>query len=273
MRNSNLVLPFVFPTLRAMLIDYHMHTRLTDGVGEPVDYAQAAVERGLPEIGFSDHAPLGDRDTDWTMKLKDLNAYVGWVREAQKKFPQLSIKLGLEVDFIPGREDWIRELAGMYAWDFLLGSVHFIGDWSLDLSAKEWEGRDVEETWRVYFELWAQAARSRLFDSLAHPDLPKKFNFRPKSFDYRPALQAVKEAGCAIEVSTAGLRKPCREIYPCEEFLRLARQLDVPITLGSDAHIPQDVGADFDKAVALARACGYERICRFTRRCRQMVAL
>jgi histidinol-phosphatase (PHP family) len=256
-----------------MLIDYHMHTRLTDGTHEPVDYAKVALERGLDEIGCSDHAPLGDRDTDWTMKLADLDTYVGWVVEAQKKFPALSVKLGLEVDFIPGREDWIRELAAMHPWDFFLGSVHYLGEFPVDRSADDWKNEDVDARWRQYFDLWTQAARSRLFDSLSHPDLPKKFGFRPKLFDYRPALEAVKHAGVAIEVSTAGLRKPCREIYPCEEFLRLAHQLDIPITLGSDAHIPQDTGGDFNKAVALARRCGYDRICRFTQRHRELVPL
>lgn len=247
-----------------------MHTRLTDGTGVPADYARVALERGLDEIGCSDHAPLGDRDTDWTMKLKDLDTYVDWVLEAQLEFPALNIKLGLEIDFIPGREDWIRELAGMHPWDFLLGSIHYIGDWPVDRSAADWKDQDVEERWRQYFDLWTQAAKSRLFDSLAHPDLPKKFNFRPKTFDYRNALQHVK---CAIEVSTAGLRKPCREIYPSEEFLRIARQLDIPITLGSDAHIPQDTGADFGKAIGLARRCGYDRTCRFTQRKRDLVPL
>jgi len=259
-----------------MLIDYHMHTRLTDGVGEPVDYAAIAIERGLDEIGFSDHAPLGDRDTDWTMKVKDLDTYVGWVRDAQKQFPQLTIKLGLEVDYFPDREHWIRELATMHAWDFLLGSIHYIGDWPVDRSADDWKGQDIDERWRQYFDLWTQAARSKLFDSLAHPDLPKKFGHRPmipSSARYREVLIVVKEAGVAIEVSTAGLRKPCREIYPSEQFLRIARQFDIPITLGSDAHVPQDVGADFDKAVALARSCGYEAICRFTQRKRDLVPL
>jgi histidinol-phosphatase (PHP family) len=259
-----------------MLIDYHMHTRLTDGTGEPADYARVALERGLDEIGCSEHAPLGNRETNWTLTLKDLDTYVGWVCKAQLKFPPLPIKLGLEVDFIPGREDWIRELAGMYPWDFLLGSVHFIGDWPVDRSAEDWKGRDVDERWRQYFDLWTQAARSRLFDSLAHPDLPKKFGHRPTIHGttmYQPALRAAAEAGVAVEVSTAGLRKPCREIYPCEEFLRLAWQLDIPITLGSDAHIPQDTGADFKRAVTLARACGYTRICRFTQRHRELVPL
>ena len=256
-----------------MLIDYHMHTRLTDGTLEPVDYARVALSRGIDEIGCSDHAPLGDRDTDWTMKLADLDTYVGWVRDAQRQFPQLSIKLGLEVDFFPGREGWIRELAARHPWDFFLGSVHFIGDCPVDRSAADWKDQNVTQRWQQYFDLWEQAARSRLFDSLAHPDLPKKFGFRPPSFDYRPALRAVQAAGCAIEVSTAGLRKPCREIYPTEEFLRLARQLDIPITFGSDAHIPEDTGADFDQAVALARRCGYDQLCRFAHRKRELVHL
>lgn len=256
-----------------MLLDYHMHTRLTDGTQEPADYARIAIDRGLDEICCTDHAPLGNRDTDWTMKLADLDVYVGLVRDAQFQFPQISIKLGLEVDFFPGREDWIRELAGMYPWDFILGSVHFIGDFPVDRSAADWKEQDVDQRWQQYFQLWEQAAATRLFDSLAHPDLPKKFGFHPKAFDCRPALRAVQAAGCAIEVSTAGLRKPCREIYPTDEFLRLARQLDIPITFGSDAHIPQDTGVDFNKAVALARRCGYDKLCRFTQRKRELVPL
>ena len=259
-----------------MLIDYHMHTRLTDGIGMPLDYAKIALERGLDEIGCSDHAPLGNRDTDWTMKVSDLDTYVGWVREAQKKLPALSIKLGLEVDFIPERQDWIRELAAMHPWDYFLGSVHYLGEFPVDRSAEDWKGQDVEGRWREYFDMWTQAARSRLFDSLAHPDLPKKFNFRPKTdftSVYESALRAVAESGVAIEVSTAGLRKPCKEIYPSETFLKIAHGLNVPITLGSDAHLPQDVGQGFGAAVALARACGYDKICRFTLRKRELVKL
>jgi histidinol-phosphatase (PHP family) len=259
-----------------MLIDYHMHTRLTDGIGEPVDYARVAVERGLDEIGCSDHAPLGDRQLDWTMKLADLEMYVDWVREAQAKLPLLSIKLGLEVDFFPGRLDWIRELAGMYPWDFLLGSVHFIGDFPVDRDAADWRDQNIDDRWRQYFDLWKQAASCRLFDSLAHPDLPKKFKFRPTTdfrTVYEDALQAVARAGIAMEVSTAGLKKPCREIYPSEPFLHIAHRLNVPITLGSDAHIPQDVGTNFDQAVELARRCGYSKICRFTQRRRDLVPL
>jgi histidinol-phosphatase (PHP family) len=257
-----------------MLLDYHMHTRLTDGVGEPRDYARVALARGLAEIGCSDHAPLRDRETDWTMKKADLPAYVELVRVAQREYAgRLPVKLGLEVDYVPGHEDWVRELAALHPWDFLLGSVHYLGDWPVDRSAEDWRGQDVIERWRQYFDLWAQAARSGLFDSLAHPDLPKKFGFRPVAFDYRPALTAVVEAGCAIEISTAGLRKPCREIYPALEFLRTARQFDIPVTFGSDAHLPDDCGLEFAQATAWARQCGYDKLCRFTQRRRELVPL
>jgi histidinol-phosphatase (PHP family) len=259
-----------------MLIDYHMHTKLTDGIGIPLDYAKVALERGLDEIGCSDHAPLADRETEWHMKKSDLDTYVNWVREAQAKLPQLTIKLGLEVDFIPGCEPWVRELAAMYPWDFFLGSVHYLGEFNVDRSAKDWATEDVDARWHEYFDLWTQAAHSRLFDSLAHPDLPKKFNFRPKTdFTkvFEDALCAVAESRCAIEVSTAGLRKPCKEIYPSEVFLKIAHRLNIPITLGSDAHVPQDVGQDFWKAVGLARMCGYDKISRFTLRRRELVKL
>ena len=107
----------------------------------------------------------------------------------------LPIKLGLEVDFIPGCEDWVRELAAMYPWDFFLGSVHYLGDFPVDRSAKDWESEDVDARWREYFDLWKQAARSRLFDSLAHPDLPKKFNFRPKDRFHRCLRRRVTRSG------------------------------------------------------------------------------
>jgi histidinol-phosphatase (PHP family) len=170
----------------------------------------------------------------------------------------------------------VRDLAAMYPWDFFLGSVHYLGEFNVDATAEDWRTEDVDARWREYFDVWTQAARSRLFDSLAHPDLPKKFNFRPKAdFTnvYEDALRAVADSGIAIEVSTAGLRKPCKEIYPSEQFLRIAHRFNIPITLGSDAHVPQDVGADFGKAVALARTCGYSKIARFTMRKRDLVKL
>jgi len=253
-----------------------MHTQLTDGQQKPVDYAAVAVERGLDEIGFSDHAPLEAGDTRFSLKLSDMDMYISWVQEARERFPKLSIKIGLEVDYLPGCENWVRKLAQIHPWDYFLGSVHFLGDWPIDTGVQFWKGRDVEATWRAYFHLWKHAAQSGLFDSLAHPDLPKKFGYYPGvdfSDVYLDALQTVARNDVAVEVSTAGLRKPCREIYPSQSFLEAACSLNIPVTLGSDAHRPNEVGQDFGQAIELLRACGYQQLCRFNRRKRERVCL
>lgn len=254
--------------------DYHMHTPLCrHAAGEPVEYARRAVEIGLTEIGFSDHSPMPADDFDnWRMFDRQLDEYVAKVRLAQETFPQLTIRLALEVDYLPGQEDWIRQLAGRHPWDYFIGSVHYVSDsWDIDNPAKlsEWKKRDAFEVWSAYFERLGQAARSGLFEIMGHADLPKKFGIRPAQ-DCRPLYEnfvsAAVEAGCAVELNTAGLRKECQEIYPCPELLRLARARNVPITFGSDAHAPAEVGLNFAEAVALARSVGYTEARRFNRR-------
>jgi histidinol-phosphatase (PHP family) len=254
--------------------DYHMHTPLCrHAVGEPVDYARRAVEIGLTEIGFSDHSPMRQDNFDnWRMNFSQLDEYVAKVRLAQKEFPQLTIRLGLEVDYFPNGEDWIRELAALYPWDYFIGSVHYVSDsWAIDDPQKlsEWKNRDAFEVWQIYFERLAKAAESKLFEIIGHVDLPKKFGIRPAQ-DYAPLyekfLNAAKKSGCAIELNTAGLRKDCKEIYPSREILRLAFQKNVPITFGSDAHAPKEVGLNFAEAIQLAREVGYQESCRFAQR-------
>jgi len=254
--------------------DYHMHTPLCHhAVGEPVDYARRAVEIGLKEIGFTDHSPMAkDNFDNWRMSDGQLDEYVAKVRLAQKTFPQLIIRLGLEVDYLPGQEDWIRKLSARHPWDYFIGSVHYVSDsWDIDNPAKlsEWKKRDAFEVWSIYFQRLALAAKSGLFEIIGHADLPKKFGIRPAQ-DCRPLyeefLAAAAKTGCAIELNTAGLRKDCREIYPSPELLQLAKGKKIPITFGSDAHAPAEVGMNFAEAVALARSVGYVESCRFNRR-------
>ena len=257
--------------------DYHMHTPLCrHASGEPDDYARQALKTGLSEIGFSDHSPMRRDDFDnWRMRFDQLDEYVEKVRRAQKNFPRLTIRLALEVDFLPGHEDWIRELAARHSWDYFIGSVHYVSDsWDIDNPAKlsEWKKRDAFEVWQIYFERLALAAESKLFEIIGHADLPKKFGIRPAQDCtplYKKFLDAAKKSGCAIELNTAGLRKDCKEIYPGPEFLRLAFQKGVPITFGSDAHKPEEVGMDFAGAMALARETGYAEYCRFEKRKRR----
>jgi histidinol-phosphatase (PHP family) len=254
--------------------DYHMHTPLCrHAVGEPVDYARRALETGLTEIGFSDHSPMRQDDFDnWRMNLSQLDEYVEKVRKAQKDFPQLTIRLALEVDFFPNGGDWVRELAARHPWDYFIGSVHYVSDsWAIDDPQKlsEWKHRDSFEVWSAYFERLTLAAESGLFEIIGHADLPKKFGHRPTRDGtalYAKFLDAAKKSGCAIELNTAGLRKDCKEIYPSREILKLAFQKGVPITFGSDAHAPGEVGMNFAEAIQLAREVGYKECCRFAKR-------
>jgi histidinol-phosphatase (PHP family) len=259
--------------------DYHMHTPLCrHATGEPVDYARRAVALGLTEIGFSDHSPMPRDDFDnWRMFDRQLDDYVTKVRLAQKEFPRLAIRLALEVDFLPGHEDWIRRLAARQPWDYFIGSVHYVSDaWDIDNPAKlsEWKKRDAFEVWSAYFARLTLAAESKLFDIIGHADLPKKFGIRPAQDCaplYENFLTAAAGAGCAIELNTAGLRKDCRELYPSRQLLELAFKNGVPITFGSDAHAPEEVGLNFPEAISLARSVGYQKCCRFEQRRRTMV--
>jgi len=258
-----------------------MHTPLCrHAVGEPVDYARRALEIGLTEIGFSDHSPMRRDDfDDWRMCADQLDGYVEKVRKARRDFPQLTIRLALEVDYLPGHEDWIRDLAARHPWDYFIGSVHYVTDsWEVDNPAKlrEWANRDIFEVWSVYFERLAKAAETGFFEIIGHADLPKKFRHRPTQ-DCTPLydrfLTTAKKHNCAIELNTAGLRKDCREIYPSREILQLAFAKRVPITFGSDAHAPTEVGMNFTEALQLAKDVGYrEQLC-FNRRNRRVLPI
>lgn len=260
--------------------DYHMHTPLCrHAVGEPVEYAARAVALGLTEIGFTDHSPMWRDDFDnWRMRNDQLDEYVEKVRRAQVEHPSLTIRLGLEVDYLPGHEDWIRELAARHRWDYFIGSVHYVSEsWAVDDPSKlsSWKGRDPYEVWGVYFERLTKAAESRLFEIIGHADLPKKFGFIPQrdcTAMLTTFVAAAKKADVAVELNTAGLRKECREIYPSPSILRLAHEHGVPITFGSDAHAPQEVGMDFPQAIELARSTGYRQRCQFIQRKREFVS-
>ena len=253
--------------------DYHMHTPLCHhAVGEPTDYARAAVRAGLKEIGFSEHSPMQRDDfDDWRMDLGDLDLYVEKVKKARREVPEITIKLAMEVDYIPGHEDWIRDLTARHPWDYLIGSVHYVSDWAIDNPKfiSKWRERDPFETWTIYFETLAKAASSGLFDIIGHADLPKKFCFIPTqdcSGIYHHFLQAAKKSGVAMEINTAGLRKECKEMYPTPRLVEMAYQAGVPLTFGSDSHDPREVGYAWIEACQLARASGYRETVRFTQR-------
>jgi len=252
-----------------MLIDYHIHTAMSrDAKGDIADYVKIARVRNLTEIGFSDHFHLEKKD--YSMKYEKLGEYVQKVR-SYKNETDFSIKLGLEVDFIPGLETEIRKLGSQWPFDYFIGSVHFINNWGFDdpRYISEYKKWDIAELNRIYYSLIQRCARSKLFDVIGHVDLIKKFGYKPKTEMtnvFAQTVEALRDSKVCVEVNTGGLRAPCREIYPSKVFVEMCFDNGIPITLGSDAHTPEDVGKDFGQALKLIREAGYRSIARFTHR-------
>jgi histidinol-phosphatase (PHP family) len=250
-----------------------MHTPLCGhATGAPRDYVLAAQAAGLVEIGFSDHNPMPTQFDDWRMAPEQLPEYVKMIEDVRREFPRYPIRLGLECDFIPGYEGQIAYLARQANWDYLIGSVHYVTpEWDIDnpKHLKRWKEQPVDDIWKAYFAAYTKMVESCLFDFLAHPDLVKKFGLRPTgdlSRFYREMLDAAAEAGSVLEVSTAGLRKDAKEIYPSREFLEAAFHRHIPIVINSDAHSPAEVAYEFDQAYALVREVGYTEVIRFENR-------
>lgn len=274
-----------------MLTDYHLHLRLDDLDATAADhftvanverYREAASERGIVELGVSEHVYRFAQALDvWQHPLwrecahDDLEDYCRFVRE------DTDLRLGIEADFVRGVEDRTANLLEAHDFDYVVGSVHFLRDHSLDTDDHSvWgSGRSAEEIWREYFTTLGEAARSGLFDVLAHPDLVKVWGpthpERPIPGGdlrryYELAIDGIAESGVAIEVSTAGLRKRAQEIYPARAFLEMCLEAGAPVALSSDAHRPEDVGADYDRALELLESVGVEELCVFERRERRL---
>lgn len=270
----------------AVPADYHTHTPLCrHAVGEPEAFVEAALRAGITEYGISDHAPQTPEPfDDWRMNEAELPAYFNWIGRARLHAgDRLRVRAGMECDWLPGNEAWLRDLAGRYEWDYLIGSVHYlnnsdIGAWDFDNPKwlDRWAGMDLEEIWSCYWREYAAMAESGLFDILGHPDLVKKFGHVPGGdLDrfYQPAVDAVAASGCVIELNTAGWHKPCAECYPAPRFLELACEAGVPLVLSSDAHEPGHLGRDLARAVAVAKTAGYRETVLFEQRRRRFEPL
>jgi len=270
-----------------MLTDYHLHLRPDELYATPSDYfTQANVERyreaararDIAELGVSEHIyRFTEALRVWQHPLwrefahDDLEEYCGFVRSTD-------LRLGIEADFIPGAEDRIANLLQTHDFDYVVGSVHFLSDHALDMDDYSVWGseRSAEEIWRAYFLTLGEAARSGLFDILAHPDLVKVWGSDKPLPEgdlrhyYELAIDGIAESGIAIEVSTAGLRKRAQEIYPAPAFLEMCLEAGAPVALSSDAHRSEDVGADYDRALQLLDSAGVSELCVFEHRERRL---
>ncbi len=254
-----------------MLVDYHIHTYLCGhATGEPLDYVKEAERKGISEIGFSDHIMVDKWRPEYAMRLTQIEDYVRLVEKVEEE-SSIPVRIGAEVDYFLEKEEEIERILEEFSFDYIIGSVHFLDDWMINdpRYADEYKRRDINEVYMQYFSLIEKMASSRLFDIVGHLDLVKKFGFRP-TVDMTPKITAVLERikinGLCVEINTSGLEKPAREVYPGESILRMCKQLEIPVTLGSDSHKPWEVGRHFDKALDLMKRTGYKEIATFTKR-------
>jgi len=262
-----------------MLIDYHIHTKLCGHAsGEMEEYVENAIKNGLAEMGFSDHLPLFHIEPgDLSMKMEDFPIYVNKVKEMQEKYKdKITIRFGCEVEYTPEIEKKTKDILSQYNFDYLLGSTHFLGMWIFDHPdhKDEFEKRDIYEIYSDYFNGLEKMISSGMFDIVAHIDLIKKFGYkpsRPLEEIYKKVAKKINENNMAIEINTSGLHKPVKEMYPTPELLKICFEANIPVTLGSDAHRPEDVTRDFDKAIELIKNTGYTKIAQFVNRKRILI--
>ncbi|MFY9265554.1 MAG: histidinol-phosphatase [Solirubrobacterales bacterium] len=274
-----------------MLTDYHVHLRPDDLdanfdqylTAENVDrYRAAAEEAGIADLGVSEHIHrFADALRIWDHPYWRENARDDLGRYAEFVRNETGLKLGIEMDFIPGREDRIATVLDEHDWDYVVGSVHF-----LEMAALDWDKYDIwkqrqspEQIWKEYFETLAAAARTGLYDIMAHPDLVKYWGAeRPAPegdlrFYYEPAIEAFVDADVAVEISTAGLRKPVGEIYPAPAFVAMCVDAGLSFALSSDAHEPLNVGHAFERATAMLDEHGVTELSVFDRRTRTLESI
>jgi histidinol-phosphatase (PHP family) len=263
--------------MNPILYESHMHTPLCKhALGEPEEYAAVAEQRGLKGIIVTCHNPIpGGWALSVRMAPEQLSSYVALVERARRAWEgRVDVRLGMESDFVPGMEPWLKELHASQPFNHVLGSIHpqvpeyseryFRGDWF--------------EYQKLYFEHVAQAAESGLFDTMAHPDLIK--NLAPHEWRLERiwpyilrTLDRVAEAGCAMELNTSGVNKQLPEMNPSPSILAEMAKRNVPVVIGADAHIPTRVGDGYEEALDLLEAAGYRTISFFLERERQEIDL
>ena len=258
-----------------MRVDLHNHTTLCNhATGSMEEYIQKAIELGIDEFGFSEHAPM-DFDEKYRLNISQKDFYENEVKRLKDKYKsEIKILLAYEVDFMQNVK-MLDEILNAKV-DYLIGSVHFLDGWGFDNPEfiGKYENSDIDKIWQDYFDTIEAMAKSKLFDVVGHIDLIKIFKFLPKK-DIKliaiNALKEIKKADMAIEVNAAGLRKPIKEIYPSKEILELIYDLDIPITLSSDAHSIEQIGYRYDEVVSYVKSIGFSKIATFENRTRIMV--
>jgi len=257
------------------MVDYHMHSVLSDGKNTYEEMVLAALAKGLDEIGFTDHVCI--RPVNWAIRLEDIPVMTGQILDLKLKYEdQIRIRFGIEMDYIPGREEELSELIRRIPVDYVIGSIHFIGDWNFDTDQSFYGKWSNDKLYEKYFTLVQQAAASGLFDVIGHLDLIKKFRIYPETNQdklFEDTIAIIKENHLVVELNTGGFDRECAEFFPEPKLLEMCFRQQVPVTLSSDAHRTEQVARHYESAVALLKQIGYSEIIGFSKRNRRMIRI
>jgi histidinol-phosphatase (PHP family) len=254
--------------------DYHVHSLFSDGRAAPEDYIVPALEAGLEEIGFSEHLTLFMEDTGWSMNGEKVAIYLEHMKGLRENTHEIPVRTGLEVDFFQGKEKEIYSFLKNIDIDYAIGSVHYLGETTVDNGPEFYNGKNIDRLYEEYFEQVIAAAASGIFDIIAHCDLIRIYGFRP-SFDlepwYRKLAASFKKHDVAYEINTNGRNRPISDFYPDRKYIRIFREEGVPVCVNSDAHMPSRVAQYFDEAYELLKDSGYTEMAVFRNRERFMI--
>jgi histidinol-phosphatase (PHP family) len=254
--------------------DYHIHTIYSDGKASPEEYIESAKAAGIREIGFSEHLNLVVQNQEWCLDPERVPEYISHIKSIAKKEKNIEIRTGLEVDYFPGREKEIFDFTDPLKLDYIIGSVHYMRDTTVDSGPGFYEDRDVDAIFNSYFELVGQAVASGLFDIIAHCDLVRIYNYKPSVNPeplYRKLAKLMSRHDVAFEINTNGRNRPLGDFYPDRRFLKLFREENVPVCVNSDSHLPSRVGQHFGEAYLLLKEVGYTEMAVYKNRERFMV--
>ncbi|HLP74146.1 MAG TPA: histidinol-phosphatase [Bacteroidales bacterium] len=254
--------------------DYHIHSTFSDGRSAPEEYVEAALKAGLNEIGFSEHLTLFLEPQSWNMNPERVHEYINYIEGLKKNFPQIKIRKGLEVDYFPGKEKETGDFLKGLPLDYVIGSVHYQGDVTVDLGPEFYEGQNVDDLYKTYFDTVINAVESGLFDIIGHPDLIRIYGYKPKLSPeklYRRLAEAMYRNNTAFEVNTNGRNRVLGDFYPDRKFLNIFLKEKVPVCVNSDAHMPRRVAQYFDEAYDLLRFTGFTEMAAFEKRERRML--
>ena len=254
------------------LVDYHMHSILSDGKDTYEEMIKSGISKGLNEIGLSDHVCL--KPVTWAISPVDIPVMTEQILELKEKYSdQIKVKYGIELDYFPGRETELRALIASLPVDYVIGSVHFIGDWNFDTDRSLYGKWTNDELYRLYYDIVQMAAKSRLFDTIGHLDIIKKFRVYPESDQtllVEDTLKIIKENNLVVELNTGGADRPCAEFTPSPSIVDRCFHHHIPMTISSDAHNAEQVARHYEMGIDLLKQVGYDELVSFEGRKRMM---